>query len=92
MGFGIVRLETRVTTAMAALEYSGFLKRAKYAKNIRGWVIGFELYQGFRENRIKSIPFEEDKNSKRVLKRIISDKDIRVDLIADRLDLRTREV
>ena len=87
-------LETRVTTAIAALEYSGFLKRKQNTPRVFADGLLVSSYsKGSEKIELNpSISKEEKDLLKRVLKRIINDKDVRVDLIADRLDLRTREV
>ena len=87
-------LETRVNTAIAALEYSGFLKRRLNTPRVFADSLLVSSYtMGSEKIELnRTISQEEKELLKRVLKRIISDKDVRVDLIADRLDLRTRDV
>lgn len=87
-------LETRVTTAIAALEYSGFLKRKQNTPRVfaNGLLVSSYTKGSEKIELNRSVSREEKELLKRVLKRIISDKDVRVDLIADRLGLRTREV
>ena len=87
-------LETRVTTAIAALEYSGFLKRRQNTPRVfaDGLLVSSYTKGSEKIELNRSLSKEDKELLKRVLKRIISDKDVRVDLIADRLDLRTRDV
>lgn len=87
-------LETRVTTAIAALEYSGFLKRKQNTPRIFADSLLVSSYSKGLEKieQNQALTSEEKEQLKRVLSRIVKDKDIRVDVIADRLELRTKQV
>ena len=90
----IRELETRVTTAISALEDRGFLKRDQNSPRVFAdslLVTNFARGQTLID-RNQDITEEDKRDCERILKRIITDEETRVDYLADRTDLRIRRV
>lgn len=90
----IRELETRVTTAISTLEDQGFLKRNQNSPRVfadsllvKNFMGGQTLIQSSQD-----ITKEDKQDCERILKRIITDKETRVDYLADHTQLRIRRV
>jgi ATP-dependent DNA helicase RecQ len=90
----IQELETKVKTAIAALEDQGFLKRKQNSPSIFAnslMVPNIEkALQIMHQN--KNITETEIKNCSRVLQRIVKDDECRIDYLADRTGLKLNEI
>ncbi|MEO9887061.1 MAG: RecQ family ATP-dependent DNA helicase [Balneola sp.] len=90
----IRELETRVTTAISALEDRGFLKRDQNSPRVfadsllvKTFMSGQTLIQASVD-----ITGDDKKDCERILKRIITDKETRLDYLADRTGMHIRRV
>jgi len=90
----IRELETRVTTAISTLEDRGFLKRDQNSPRVfadsllvKNFMGGQTLIQSSQD-----ITNEDKQDCERILKRIITDKETRVDYLADNTQLRLHRV
>ncbi|RAJ11717.1 ATP-dependent DNA helicase RecQ [Arenibacter echinorum] len=90
----IHELETRVKTSIAALEDQGFLKRTQNSSRIFANSL---MVPNFDEavkiiNNNSELSESEINNCSRVLKIIVSDKESRIDYLADRTALKLNEI
>lgn len=90
----IRELETRVTTAISTLEDRGFLKRNQNSPRVFADSL---LVKNFKRGQdliraSEDITEEDMQDCERILKRIITDKETRVEYLADRLEMRIRRV
>ena len=87
-------LETRVKTAIAALEDTGFLRRTQNSPAVFADSLLVSSYSKGIEKieAAKALSEDDKKDCGLVLKRIVTDDDVRLDYIADRIQLRLYRV
>ena len=87
-------IETRVKTAIAALEDTGFLRRTQNSPSVYADSLLVSSYSKGIEKITdgKTLSEEDKKDCGLVLKRIVTDDDVRVDYIADRTQLSVSRV